>query len=105
MSWNLSMRKLAILVALSWPVMSMQVPKPPRPAKVEIPKSPHEQARSDFEHAHPCPSTGRSSGACPGYVGGYLTPRACGGTDVAANMQWQTPEAARAAKKQGCPSK
>jgi hypothetical protein len=25
-------------------------------------------ARSSFQHSHPCPSTGKASGACPGYV-------------------------------------
>src|SRR5438093_8334790 len=27
-----------------------------------------ETAKRDFEHHHPCPSTGKTSGACPGYV-------------------------------------
>src|SRR5436190_8807231 len=27
-----------------------------------------EGAKLDFEHNHPCPSTGKISGACPGYV-------------------------------------
>ena len=41
-------------------------------------------------HKHPCPSTGRTSGACPGYVVDHVKPLACGGADAASNMQWQT---------------
>ena len=41
-------------------------------------------------HKHPCPSTGRTSWACPGYVVDHVKPLACGGADAASNMQWQT---------------
>ena len=104
------MLKLVFLAVLALPALSMQSakpPKPPKPPKVEIPRSPHEQARIDFRHAHPCPTSGRDSGACPGYVVGYLTQLSCGGMDVATNMQWQTPEQAKAANKAakaGCAS-
>jgi len=27
-----------------------------------------QEAKDQFKKAHPCPSTGKSSGACPGYV-------------------------------------
>ncbi len=52
-------------------------------------------ARRDFMRAHPCPSTGRRSGACPGYVVDHVTALACGGPDAPSNMQWQTTAAAR----------
>ena len=44
----------------------------------------------EFQRAHPCPSTGHSSGACPGYVKDHVVPLTCGGADSVANMQWQT---------------
>jgi hypothetical protein len=47
-------------------------------------------ARAEFMKSHPCPSTGRGYGACPGYVVDHVKPLACGGADAPANMQWQT---------------
>lgn len=43
----------------------------------------------------PCPSTGKSSGACPGYVIDHVQPLKRGGADAPSNMQWQTKEAAK----------
>ena len=49
----------------------------------------------EFQREHPCPSTGRTSGACPGYRKDHIKPLACGGPDAVSNMQWQTVAAAR----------
>jgi hypothetical protein len=46
--------------------------------------------KDTFEREHPCPSTGRDSGPCPGYVIDHLKPLACGGLDDPSDMQWQT---------------
>ncbi len=56
-------------------------------------------ARSAFMRSHPCPSTGKTSGACPGYVVDHIQPLKRGGADVPSNMQWQTVEAAKAKDK------
>jgi len=53
------------------------------------------QARRDFQKSHPCPSTGRTSGACPGYVVDHIRPLKRGGADAPSNMQWQTVQAAK----------
>jgi len=53
-------------------------------------------ARHEFQRQHPCPSTGRSTGACPGYVIDHLTPLKRGGADAPSNMQWQTIREAKA---------
>ena len=53
------------------------------------------QARNDFKRSHPCPSTGKSSGACPGYVIDHVKPLKRGGADSPGNMQWQTTQAAK----------
>lgn len=60
---------------------------------------------ADFKRQHPCPTTGRPRGACPGWVVDHVVPLACGGVDHADNMQWQT-KADAAAKdrleRKGC---
>jgi hypothetical protein len=50
----------------------------------------------EFQREHPCPSTGGTSGACPGYRKDHVKPLACGGPDAVSNMQWQTVAAAKA---------
>jgi hypothetical protein len=47
-----------------------------------------EAAKTTFERIHPCPSTGRTSGACPGYQVDHRQPLYKGGSDTPANMQW-----------------
>jgi hypothetical protein len=49
-------------------------------------------ARAEFVKANPCPATGRSRGACPGWQVDHITPLKCGGPDTPANMQWLTVE-------------
>jgi hypothetical protein len=56
-------------------------------------------AKDEFKKAHPCPSTGRSSGACPGYVIDHVKPLKRGGADRPWNMQWQTTAEAKAKDK------
>lgn len=53
-------------------------------------------ARDAFKRQQPCPSTGRSSGACRGYIIDHVKPLECGGADAPGNMQWQTTAAAKA---------
>src|SRR5207244_4509340 len=53
-------------------------------------------AKHSFERQHPCPSTGRTSGRCPGYVVDHVRPLECGGADAPSNMQWQTVAAGKA---------
>ena len=56
-------------------------------------------ATRQFQKSNPCPSTGRRSGACPGYVIDHVRPLKRGGADAPSNMQWQTKAAARAKDK------
>ena len=53
------------------------------------------RAKDAFRRSHPCPSTGRTTGACPGYVIDHVRALKHGGVDDPANMQWQTKEAAK----------
>jgi hypothetical protein len=50
-----------------------------------------------FQRLHPCPSTGRTTGACPGWVKDHIRALCLTGPagDVVENLQWQTIHDAR----------
>jgi hypothetical protein len=48
------------------------------------------QVKREFQLTHPCPATGRTSGARHDYVKDHVLPLACGGSDAVSNLQWQT---------------
>jgi hypothetical protein len=50
----------------------------------------------EFQREHPCPSTGPTTGRCPGYRKDHVEPLACGGPDAVSNLQWQTIRDAKA---------
>jgi hypothetical protein len=56
-------------------------------------------ARREFRKAHPCPATGKTTGACPGYVIDHVQALKHGGADNPSNMQWQTQADAKAKDK------
>lgn len=41
-----------------------------------------------FKKIHPCPSTGRTYGSCPGWAMDHDWPLACGGCDAVFNLSW-----------------
>jgi hypothetical protein len=43
-------------------------------------------AKAAFRHSHPCPSTGKTSGVCPGYVVDHVRALKSGGKDSPDNM-------------------
>jgi len=45
-------------------------------------------AVAEFKQSNPCPATGSSRGACPGYEVDHRKPLAAGGADRPSNMQW-----------------
>jgi hypothetical protein len=72
---------------------------------VEAKSQRSQSAVIEFKHSSPCPSTGKSTGRCPGYVVDHVSPLACGGADSPYNMQWQSKEAAKEKDKwerKGC---
>ena len=75
------------------PHASRTAPGVARNSHGKIARSP--RARAEFKKSHACPSTGRSSGGCPGYVIDHVKPLKRGGADLASNMQWQTKAAAK----------
>lgn len=56
--------------------------------------------RMEFHRSNPCPSTGKTSGKCPGYVVDHIIPLCAGGADDPGNMQWQELQASKAKDKQ-----
>jgi hypothetical protein len=57
-------------------------------------RNPH--GKRDFIRLNPCPSTGKTSGRCPGYVVGYVVPLDRGGADDLTNMVWVNKAEAKA---------
>jgi hypothetical protein len=55
--------------------------------------------KHEFQLTHPCPATGLTSGACPGWIKDHIVLLACGGPDAPSNTQWQTIRDARAKDK------
>ena len=43
----------------------------------------------EFRKTHPCPATGKTSGACHGWVVDHHWPLCAGGCDLPENMSWQ----------------
>ncbi len=43
-----------------------------------------------FRKDHPCPATGKTEGACKGFVVDHIIPLSLYGLDDPSNMQWQT---------------
>lgn len=82
----------AVTLALLWLLLANAGMAWPRDRNVAL----------DFQRLHPCPSTGKTSGACPGWVRDHVIPLCKGGPDTVANLQWQTIEAAKAKDRWEC---
>jgi hypothetical protein len=48
--------------------------------------------RAEFQRTNPCPSTGATRGACPGYQADHIIALCRGGPDSVANLEWRTVE-------------
>lgn len=47
-----------------------------------------EKVKNEFRMEVPCPSTGKATGACPGWAIDHVWPLASCGCDSVSNMQW-----------------
>jgi hypothetical protein len=56
----------------------------------------------EFQRLNPCPSTGKTYGACPGWIKDHIVALCKGGADAVWNMQWQTVAEAKAKDKWEC---
>lgn len=54
-----------------------------------------------YKRIHPCPATGKASGACPGWSVNHIIPLASGGCDAVDNMQW-LPDAIKRCRAAAC---
>lgn len=79
------------------PRPSTRISRAPKYGTPELKRDPAQRAA--FQRSRPCPSTGKTSGACPGYVVDHIRPLAKGGADHPSNMQWQTVESAKVKDK------
>lgn len=61
-------------------------PGPQRDAAGKIVRS--QAVLAEFRALHPCPSTRRTSGACPLWAIDHILPLAVGGRDEVVNLQW-----------------
>jgi hypothetical protein len=86
------MNKLSFLFALLF-LLSLPLALDAKSSYGKIKRSP--AARSQFMKTNPCPSTGKSSDACSGFVVDHIVPLKRGGADHPSNMQWQTKEDAK----------
>lgn len=93
----MNLKALALALLLMASSLAISNPSVARDGHGKIKRS--EAAKAAFIKSHPCPSTGKSHGACPGYVVDHVKPLKRGGADSPANMQWQTKEAAKAKDK------
>ena len=57
---------------------------------------------AEFQRLYPCPSTGKTTGACPGWVRDHVIPLCKGGPDTVQNLQWQTVDDAKAKDRWEC---
>lgn len=58
--------------------------------------------RRQFQIVHPCPSTGKKAGPCPGYIADHIIPLCKHGEDSVKNLQWQTVADAKAKDRIEC---
>lgn len=59
---------------------------PPRDADGVIKRS--SKVIYAYRKLHPCPVTGKTTGACPGWQINHVIPLASGGCDAVSNMMW-----------------
>ena len=58
-----------------------------------------------FMRLHPCPSTGKKVGACPGWIKDHKVALCVGGPDSVGNLQWQSVKDAKAKDRIECKGK
>lgn len=54
-----------------------------------------------YKRIHPCPSTGLTKGACPGWALNHVIPLSCSGIDAVSNLQW-VPHRIKSCKESWC---
>lgn len=74
--------------ALLYPILAALLLSLPAFAKIPRDKA---QVRA-FRAENPCPATGRTRGACPGWHVDHIIALCAGGEDHPRNMQWITKE-------------
>ena len=76
------MWRAAVIAAVMAPTFAISAPR-------------SSATRAEFQRHNPCPATGKTRGACPGWQVDHIQALKCGGRDAPDNMQWLTVEAHR----------
>ncbi len=84
---------LALLIRLAFLILMLAIVAegaegcvPPRDAAGKILRS--QAAVRQYRRVNPCPATGKTTGACPGYVVDHVWPLCACGRDHPSNMAW-----------------
>lgn len=96
-SYNRSILLITALICANFALATPLCDTCPRDQHGRIERSAH--AKAEFKRQHPCPSTGKRSGACKGYVIDHIVALKRGGADNPDNMQWQTTAEAKTKDK------
>ena len=68
---------LAVFSGMRYPTLAVITAAVADPASASEHRS--GEVTWEFQRQHPCPSTGQTKGACPGYVMDHVVPLGCGG--------------------------
>lgn len=82
------MRRLALVVLLCGVTAQAAAPVKRDPKVVRV-----------WRKTHPCPATGKTTGACPGWRADHIIPLELYGPDRVDNLQWQELEASKVKDK------
>lgn len=82
---------MAVSRSACWPTSARTAHDPRGPFLILLASDSFARDRNipaEFQKLYPCPSTGKTTGACPGWERDHIVPLCRGGADTVANLQW-----------------
>lgn len=80
------MKRYALILAA---MLALQAQAATTYTYIVLPTTRHASTVTMFRKSNPCPVTGKTTGACPGWVVDHGMPLCAGGADAPYNMFWQ----------------